>query len=147
MSQQSVGDSGPGGDSSSKNIFRALGILLGVLAVTLASGYTARRFMRRRKLRTAVKANRLHWQSSYRDRPPEINIAPRRASNFDEIYLSSLAQAGRDSTVIALSSRDPMATHFVPPPQPPQDIDEQPEVYIGPPRDEDGHVLHNVDII
>jgi len=108
--------------------------------------------VRRRRKRKDF-ANSLRWADGlYRDEPGsgglnQVNIAPRRGSYVDEPYSASEHS----------SATDPMATHLAPKTTTSaavvvSDEDEedepepQPTVYIGPPRDEDGHELHNVEI-
>jgi len=102
-------------------------------------------YLRRRRKRRNI-SNHLRFISNYRDEPDrdQVNIAPRRSSYIEEPY----------SAEEHSSSRDPMASHLAPKqtdvPFSAESTDSgesQPQVYIGPPRDEDGHELHNVEII
>jgi hypothetical protein len=107
---------------------------------------------RRRKHKYAAKS--MLWGDSlyrdgYRDEPGSgINIAPRRSSSvYDETSIHDYAVSMHSS------STDPMATVLAPkaaaaPAEADNEKDPEPHptVYIGPPRDEDGHVLHNVEI-
>jgi len=66
------------------------------------------------------------------DNAPELNLAPRQ-----RVY-------GYDPVVPPSSSTDPFVTHLAPRQIERDDDEPAPQVYIGPPRDEDGHELHNV---
>ena len=66
-------------------------------------------------------------------------------SNEEEV---NLAPCGGESSLEMpetdfISSSDPMisSSDLMQPP------DDEPEIFIGPPRDEDGHELHNVEIL
>jgi hypothetical protein len=109
-----------------------------VLAVAVLSLVLATVLTRNRKRRNDVSSNGMHWGSSYRD-SPERNISPRRESHYKNDGSESVYPPSSHS-----SSRDPMATHLAPASQPRQ---KDPEIYIGPPRDEDGHELHSVEIV
>jgi hypothetical protein len=96
---------------------------------------------------------------NYRDSTPGINIAP--GSMHSDVYEQATAEAD------ASSSRDPIAAHLgaaaakraataaqlIKTEQSssddefPDDLRSEPKIYLGPARDEDGHELHNVDII
>ena len=136
MSSTSNGDSG-GNDSysSTGSVFfiSVLAIAVAVLSLVLATV-----LVRNRKRRNDSMSNGLHWGgSSYRD-SPKVNLSPRRDSNF----VTKEPQVDYPPSAHS-SSRDPMATHLAPS----QPAQSQPQVYIGPPRDEDGHELHSVEIV
>ena len=83
-------------------------------------------------------------QEGYRDEPNingNVNLSPRSSSLVNE------EEAGRLAT--ASSSRDPFASHLVMvPSQPPAHPEEGMHLLdLGPPKDEDGHVLHSVEIL
>jgi len=131
-----------GSDSSGgSNGAMAAVLVIALLAMAIVAVFSVNLYRRRRnKERDESMTSMLFWSSSYRDRPEDaINIAPRRSSNYDDVYLASLA----------LSSTDPMATVLAPskPEVLDEEEDDQPQVYIGPPRDEDGHELHQVDLV
>jgi hypothetical protein len=107
------------------------------LAVVVLSLVLATVLIRNRSKRRSETTNGLFRQSGYRD-SPDINLSPHRMSVVSKKAMPETYSASSHS-----SSRDPMATHLAPR-QPPQS---QPEIYIGPPRDEDGHELHSVDIV
>lgn len=143
-------------------IFLVIGIF--ALVALFASG--VRYYRRRRKQRNAVVTSSLNWSSNYRDRPQEdINIAPKRASLHVDVYerATEEAYAHRNGSSSRISSAAPSLSHGSTSISPSavqllkteqhlsddeQDDDfDAPEVDIGPPRDEDGHELHNVDIV
>lgn len=131
-------------------ILAVVGVLLAVTLVAVFVGSALRRKQRKRKgLASSIWGDSL-YRDGYRDEPGSgINIAPRRSSSVYEDAINSREY----SVSMHSSSTDPMATVLAPkPPTSPPDVDDdeepepQPTVYIGPPRDEDGHVLHNVEI-
>jgi hypothetical protein len=104
----------------------------------------------RNKRRTTPKDNRVRWGTGYSDEPSSLNLAPRR----------SFAESDYPVSTHISSTRDPMAAFHAKPrstssmtegfPLSPQDADPTDsvtQVYLGPPRDEDGHVLHSVEIL
>ena len=121
-------------DSHTSKIGGIILLLVLVTAIALSFFYVVP-YIRRKRRQKSV-GNNIRWATNYQDDPSEVNLAPRRSSSliFDQ-YSSST-----DPFVTHLGSLNP--THE-------EDEDEEPEpqIFIGPPRDEDGHVLHNVDII
>jgi hypothetical protein len=109
-----------------------------VLAVVVLSLVLATVLIRNRRRKNDAASSGTRWGSSYRD-SPEHNISPRRESSYKDKRSESVYPPSSHS-----SSRDPMATHLAPTSQPRQN---DPEIYIGPPRDEDGHELHSVEIV
>ncbi|GAX14340.1 Notch 1 [Fistulifera solaris] len=110
-------------------------LLLALVSTVLLTFYYIIPYVRRRRRRKTV-GNNIRWASNYQDDPAEINLAPRRSSSliFDQYS----------------SSTDPFVTHLgslIQTHEEDEDEEPEPQVFIGPPRDEDGHVLHNVDII
>ena len=129
-------------DSSSRgNGAVAVVLVVSIVAMATVAVFSVSLYRRRRsKERDESLTRMLFWSSNYRDRPEEeINIAPRRSSTYDDVYMASIAP----------SSTDPMATALAPnkPEILEEEEDDQPQVYIGPPRDEDGHELHQVDLV
>ena len=135
-------------DRSAGEVFKSI---LAVVAVVLAVGiiiYTIMQCLKgKRARRQRSLKNGIQWDSSrglnggYKDEPaqPEVNLSPRRESRMSQ-----------DMT--PLSSRDPFAAHLASPELaaslPLNDAgDSGPQVYLGPPQDEDGHVLHSVEIL
>lgn len=109
--------------------------LLVVISTFLLSFFYGMPYIRRRRRRNSI-GNNIRWATKYQDDPSEVNLAPRRSSSliFDQYS----------------SSTDPFVTHLSSVNQAHDEDEEEepePQIYIGPPRDEDGHVLHNVDII
>jgi hypothetical protein len=125
-----------------------------VISITALIFYRAR--TTRRKFRNDDTGRAVEWSDNrYRDNPPEqLNLAPRRRGSVciekdDELLPNNNTdQEDVYMASIVSPSRDPMATLLAPPPYAPdKDESQGPQVYIGPPRDEDGHVLHSVEII
>jgi hypothetical protein len=127
-------------NDDSKNAARVFFTTALVLVVAVLSLILATVLIRHRKRRHDAASNGMHWGSSYRD-SPERNISPRRDSLYKNKDSESLYPPSSHS-----SSRDPMATHLAPS-SPSQFRQKDPEIYIGPPRDEDGHELHSVEIV
>lgn len=142
------------GDGDGDGGVKGLGIaaiILSVCAICAVSMFALRGCFRRRtfsKRSGVVEKSRLMWSDkSFKDNVESINFSPHRNSSYvDDGYMASFASP----------SRDPMATAFAPEPDQSSysdastgkpDIDDEPQIFIGPPRDEDGHVLHSVDII
>jgi hypothetical protein len=119
-----------------------------------------RRYQRRfQKQRNDTITSSLQWSPAYRDRVSnEINIAP--GSAYSDVYEEATREA------FATSSRDPMVTLVgaatsttavaeISPDNTdgsddddfPDDLRSEPRIDIGPPIDEDGHELHNVEIV
>lgn len=127
----SLVENGPSGLKISTIIILVLGA---IAAIPLILIYVLP-YVRRRRRQSSV-GNNIRWATKYQDDPAEVNLAPRRSSSliFDQYS----------------SSTDPFVTHLSSVSQvheEEEDDEPEPQIYIGPPRDEDGHVLHNVDII
>lgn len=141
-SDQSATDKGNAAGSGSSNKGKAGTVFFTLLfiAAIAGTGFVLRSYLRRRRLRHQNIPGSLRWAGDYSDHAPEINLAPRRGSSLymkDEIYAAN----------IATSSTDPMTTNLSPnKPDLLDDGDPQPQIYLGPPRDEDGHELHDVDV-
>jgi hypothetical protein len=97
---------------------KVLLILVSLVLLGIGGCYAYKRLFVRRRRFTAEERRRLK---------DEVNIAPHRESFTD---FSSKAKSSSDPIASAVAS-----------------LPGAPEVYIGPPRDEDGHELHNVEII
>jgi hypothetical protein len=140
--------------SSSLPIGQILAIVGVLLVVTLVAAFVGSALRRKHRKRKGLASSMLWgdslYRDGYRDEPGSgINIAPRRSSSVYEDAISNQEYP----VSMHSSSTDPMATVLAPKaPVAPLDVDDdeepepQPTVYIGPPRDEDGHVLHNVEI-
>lgn len=132
----STGSSSSGGDSS-KTGFEVFVLVVGLLAITVVVLFSVQSLLRnRQRKKNMVLEESLRWSaatSGYRDQP-DANLAPRRS--FADVKAHA-------------SSTDPFATHLAQKAPAPLEVEKtkEPEVYIGPPRDEDGHELHNVNII
>ena len=127
-------------------------IVLAVLAIGAVATFSTVMYCRQRRRRNAAKAknnNRLRWGPAYTDSNDDnnINLAPRQSFYDAEFPAAAMS-----------SSRDPMAhmgaahpAHNIKATAAMTDDDDQgppePQIYIGPPRDEDGHVLHSVEIL
>jgi hypothetical protein len=124
-------------------IFRVFIVLL-VTAVLVVLALVAHKQIQRRRMRNEIATNSSLWQNGFRDRPDDsVNIAPRRQSDFSEIDYRRSMRSSRDPMLARLTRRSVEPVD--------EDVDDEeenePKIYIGPPRDEDGHELHNVDII
>lgn len=131
------------GGGTGPRAFEIIVLLISMIAIAVVAVFATTSYLRRRKRRRHI-SDRLRWNSRYRDEPDrdQVNIAPRRSSYIDEPYPANAHS----------SSTDPMATHLAikkadAAVESPDEAEPQPQVYIGPPRDEDGHELHNVEII
>lgn len=114
--------------------------MLSLLAVLAAGTFFLYGYFRKKRHDNDRLTDNLRWASAYRDNPSadEPNIAPRRKSSYIEAYPANAHS----------SSTDPFSTHLAPLQHDDDEKEEEkPQVYIGPPRDEDGHVLHNVEIL
>lgn len=119
------------------------------MAVIVVSAYAFTYYNRRRKRRNR-RVNTVSWAASYRDEPSNaVNLAPRRMSySVDDTYPVSEHSSSRDPFATHLPPNSSTISEVVGDDQPDEfEDDHQPEIYIGPPRDEDGHELHNVEII
>jgi hypothetical protein len=144
-----VASTGTGSSVSIGQIFAIVCVLLVVFFGVYFVGSLVRRRRKRKDSSKFFGWGDSLYRDGYRDEPGSgINIAPRRSSS---VYDGGTVHG--NSVSMHSSSTDPMATALAPKPLAvPAEADDgkepepQPTVYIGPPRDEDGHVLHNVDI-
>ncbi|GKY97471.1 hypothetical protein MPSEU_000705500 [Mayamaea pseudoterrestris] len=128
-------------------------IVLATLAITALIAFGTVMYCKSRKRRRSTKTNaRLRWggPAAYSDDNSDINLAPRQQSFYEGDYPASTHVS---------STRDPMAqfgqSHAAAAASMHQgSVDDgsarseaEPQIYIGPPRDEDGHVLHSVEIL
>lgn len=141
-------------DSGKQNGKRAFGIaVLVVIVCVLLSCVVLTIFRRccmgpmeysRENVDPYARRLRESAQEGYRDEPVDhINLAPRRSSTVTN---------NEEFMHLASSSRDPFASHLAN--APPQNRAfgggnqlDGPQVYLGPPKDEDGNVLHSVEIL
>jgi hypothetical protein len=139
-------------------------LVISVAAIAIIAACAASRYRRRRrKQRDNAIVTSLNWSTAYKDRSDEINIAPRGESSSD-VYEDAVSRdvfpwSSRDSSVTHLSSSDATRTvadtHLIMTEQSfddedddfPDDLRSAPKIDIGPPIDEDGHELHNVEIV
>ena len=136
--------------SGSSNGARVAAITISLLATVAAAAFFGTKYSKERNSSRTMNDN-IRWASEYQDRPgeDEPNLAPRRRRD------SATPRGGYEDYPANAhsSSTDPFATHLAPKTAVPSDQEDgdeeesQPQIYIGPPRDEDGHELHNVDII
>lgn len=135
-------------------------IFLALLFVgVLGGGYFMYRSMgRRQQRRNDIMTKTLAWASRYQDEKPEVNLAPRRSSSINEGYIEDVyldSVRGNESAGVSFSTRQSFTAVESGGPAAPIDTsadllddgDSPPEIYLGPPTDEDGHELHNVDIL
>jgi len=139
------------GGGSEGSAFQIIVLVISLIAITVVAVASTSAYVRRRRAKSNNITDALRWSSNYRDDPNSgPNLAPRRSSIYDEDYPANAHS----------SSTDPMVTHLAPKTtasmtgtrpdvaSPSADgASSSPQVYIGPPRDEDGHELHNVQII
>lgn len=145
--------SGGYSDTANQNIFRVgLGIVMfmvmSVFVVVLV--HTARR-RRKQRFNNEVTSS-LFWSSGYSDNEPqETNIAPKRASSMymetpNDVYTDAVQHTSRRDMSIEMQSTKSSSVSSTTEPSNDRP-DDVPNLYIGPPRDEDGHELHNVEIV
>jgi hypothetical protein len=123
-------------DSNSGNGVKIALLSFFVLTAVLVSLVLATGYLKRKPRRRDMLAENIRWASDYQDTPPELNLMPRRrdSTSFQDYPANAHS-----------SSTDPFSTHLAPKQVEPEEP--APQVYIGPPRDEDGHELHNVEIV
>lgn len=127
-------------------------LVLSVTAILAVAAFALNQRRRRKQREDKALSSSMRWNSDYSDKPEQqVNIAPRRRSTLTEecadaedVYMASVASP----------NRDPMATHLAPTIEVPEakpeaqfEDGDTPKIYIGPPRDEDGHELHSINII
>lgn len=136
-------------NTTNQNVFR---IGLGVVMVMVMSVFvivfvhTARR-RRKQRFNNEVTSS-LFWSSGYTDEPQVTNIAPKRASSLYQetsldVYTEAVQTSRRDMAIEMSTTKSSAANTEATSDQP----DDVPKLFIGPPRDEDGHELHNVEIV
>jgi len=118
--------------------------VLAVLMFMINSCVRRKRFSRRRD----GESSGIIWanKKGYKDTTETINFSPK--AGYRDDYMASFATPSRDPMATAFAPD--MGDHVAPASDtsagPPEDDDET-QIFIGPPTDEDGHVLHNVDIL
>lgn len=149
------------GDDSRSGFEKAV-LSLSIIAIVVVAAFSTKRYQQRRRERNHAVTSSINWQRNYRDEPSEeINIAPKRGSvlSDDQVYEQATIQARRRSSqdpLVAAAARTnniasavEMVKTELALAEEDGDLadDKDPEIYIGPPRDEDGHELHNVEIV
>jgi hypothetical protein len=155
--------------ASPSQIFAILFSTVAIIAFAVFAGI----MYRRRRMRNDDQiSTSLRWSGDYRDEPPKVNIAPRSQSGeieSSDVYFASIASPNRDPMATHLAphhrtrqaldtphtggivSRTRASSGSSEDGSPSDDAyfveDEEPKIFIGPPRDEDGHELHNVEIV
>jgi hypothetical protein len=155
--------------ASPSQIFAILFSTVAIIAFAVFAGI----MYRRRRMRNNDQiSTSLRWSGDYRDEPPKVNIAPRSQSGeieSSDVYFASIASPNRDPMATHLAphhrtrqaldtphtggivSRTRASSGSSEDGSPSDDAyfveDEEPKIFIGPPRDEDGHELHNVEIV
>jgi hypothetical protein len=151
------------GEKKNRNVFRVgitvvMFLVMTVFAVMLI--HTARR--RRKQRFNNETTTSMFWSSGYTDLPNENvnNIAPKRSSSIfmespRDVYTDAVQTSRRDMA-IEMSNRNRKSSTTTSNLSSDEDTksnhgddrpDDVPKLYIGPPRDEDGHELHNVEIV
>jgi len=146
------------GNSAAENLGIAIAIIGALIGALLAFGFLRKCWRSRVAARNAAEEkDGLKWaSSSYSDEPPVlssssaaaslptslVNLAPRRRSSIMEDVNDFSSKAASRGSALAKNAR-PQKNR---PDSAPED-DSPPEVYMGPPMDEDGHELHQVKII
>jgi hypothetical protein len=157
--------------SSTRTGFEILVLVISLIAIALVTIFSVSMYVRNRKRKEKRLTNMLRWSSEYRDQPDDtdrdrINLAPRRQSSLEHDFVTAMTPSflGAES-----SSDDHLATYRTAvahahhgkiasatsdgikdsssSDHDPDEPETAPQVYIGPPRDEDGHELHNVEIL
>lgn len=161
-----------GGDGGSLSGLGIAAIVLSVCAVMAVVMFVVNSCVRRKRFRRRRdgETSGLIWanKGGYKDNAETINFSPHKAG-YTEDYMASFANPSRDpmATALAPDTRDTdmiesdTSTGRL-------DSDDEPQVFIGPPtvswlnavvhfscghfltlfqQDEDGHILHSVDII
>jgi hypothetical protein len=152
------------GTTKNRSVFRVGMAVVMVLVITVFAVmliHTARR-RRKQRFNNETTSSLFFWNAGYSDLPNENanNLAPKRSSSLfmespRDVYTDAVVQTSRRDMAIELSNRnrtpstttngsadeDTKSNHGDDRP------DDVPNLYIGPPRDEDGHELHNVEIV
>jgi hypothetical protein len=128
--------------NSARHVFLQIAYVVIVIGLCTLTFFICRRHYRNQITRNDIATDSALWGNSYRDRSDDtINIAPRRQSDFSEAEYRKTIRSSRDPMLARLSQRRIETLDED------DDEEDEPKIYIGPPRDEDGHELHNVEII
>lgn len=130
-------------------------IVISIIAIMAVAVFSAAMYVRNRRRKQKAVNNALRWGSSYRDEPDDsVNLAPRRQSSYLDPYPVNNHSSSTDPMASHLAPKSPAASNEMDSiiraaieEDDSEDFEDAPQVYIGPPRDEDGHELHNVEII
>jgi hypothetical protein len=134
-------------DTNDNNDHLGIGMAIVAVIVVLAIGLVYYRQARRASAeRERTITNSIKWGSDYKDndlthrsQTTQINLAPRSMIAKSRFGRQNSTRSDRDEDAyMDAILKTPMKTGT--------SID-KPEIFIGPPRDEDGHELHNVNII
>jgi hypothetical protein len=131
----------------SKDIFEIFVLVISLIAIASVCSFLGREYLRNRsRNRSDNTTNQLRWATQgYRDHEtPEINIAPRRS--FAESPIASRQHFSSSTDPMVYAGAHPDVEDAMSSFSPTNEELASPQVYIGPPRDEDGHELHNVEI-
>jgi hypothetical protein len=142
-------------NNGGKSGFEITVVILSVLAIAFVTVFSVGRYIRRRKEENNAITGSLNWSHNYRDRPAEINIAPMHSDVYEQATEEAFSRSSRDPIAAHMGStaarRAAAAAQLLQTEQStdevPDDLPEEPRIDIGPPIDEDGHVLHNVEIV
>ena len=127
-------------------------IVLSVCAVMAVVMFTVNGCIKRKRFRRRRdgETSGLIWASKggYKDSAETINFSPHK-SGYSEDYMASFANPSRDpmATALAPDTTEADAVESDASSGGHGDSDDEPQIFIGPPTDEDGHILHSVDII
>lgn len=137
------GSNSSGGKSSTTVVLIVL-LTLSVSALAVMGGamyYRSNKYKRR--------SNRVRWGPGYSDEPSKLNLAPRRSFAEPDYPANTHISSTRDPITLLpplhSATSSGIAVHFAG--EEKADGESQPQVYIGPPRDEDGNELHSVEIL
>lgn len=157
--------------SSTRTGFEIFVLVISLIAIALVTIFSVSMYVRNRKRKEKRLTNMLRWSSGYRDQPDDadrdrINLAPRRQSSMEHDFVTAMtpsflgAESSSDDHLAPYRTAVAHAHHGNSVPatsdgikdssssdHDPDEPETAPQVYIGPPRDEDGHELHNVEIL
>jgi hypothetical protein len=157
--ESSSSSSSSSSSGEKRTAFHKVMLTFSVLALTTVTLLLAGMYVRRKRQRNRAVTGAINWASHYLDHPSdEPNIAPRRRSTYTDVYedssstdpmasahiLAAQMVAQQDSSPIVSDDEDDYTAEEE---ETRNLTNNEPQVYLGPPRDEDGHELHNVDIV
>ena len=148
-------------DGKSLSGFGIFAIILLLLVVGAVGWFFVKNCLRRRRFnrKNSGESSGLIWaqKGGFKDDAAEtVNFSPHKGG-YSEDYMASFASPSRDpmATALAPDTMDSVYSDSSAAPLSPssnshssfQITDDEPQIFIGPPTDEDGHELHNVDIL